>query len=113
MLSKDTLSKMGFFKRLVGKFSGSEFGKKLIGKSARAAHHVIGKVEHHYGNLKKSLPEGVRNGLNALENDMHFAKDTKASYAAAKSDLRHLSDHDKAYWGSSVPGNHYSMQKAY
>jgi hypothetical protein len=82
---------MGFFDRLIGKFTNSDLGKKIIGKTAHAAKHVIGKVEHAYKGFKHSMPTGVQNAMNALENDINFAKDTKASYAAAKQDLEHYS----------------------
>lgn len=86
---------MGFFKRLIGKFAGSDIGKKIIGKTARAAHTLIGKVEHTYGNIKRGLPQFVQDGLNKYENDSNFARDTKASYAAAKQDIADHLDHDK------------------
>lgn len=86
---------MSWFKRLIGKFAGSDLGKKIIGKTARAIHTVVGKAEHHYGNLKKELPAGIRNGLNSLENDSNFAKDTKAAYANAKEQLGHYSTIDE------------------
>lgn len=98
----------GFFKRLIGKFAGSDFGKKIIGKTARAAHNIIGKAEHHYGNLKKALPSSIRDGLNTMENDMNFAKDTKASYATAKAGLNSIADNPGMV--SDYIKGHYSMR---
>lgn len=82
----------GFFKRLIGKFAGSDFGKKIIGKTAKAAHTIIGKAERVYHGVKKSLPSAIQGGINALENDMNFAKDTKAAYATAKRDIGYAAD---------------------
>lgn len=82
----------GFFKRLIGKFAGSDFGKKIIGKTAQAAHTVIGKAERAYHGVKKSLPSSIQNGINSLENDIGFAKDTKQAYRAAREDIGRIAD---------------------
>lgn len=98
----------GFFKRLIGKFAGSDLGKKIIGKTARAAHTVIGKAERLYHGVKKSLPSGIQDSLNSLENDVNFAKDTKASYASAKAGLDSIADNPGI--ASDYIKGHYRMR---
>lgn len=86
---------MSWFKRLIGKLSGSDIGRKIIGKTAKAASGLIGKAENAYGGFKKSLPSSIQNGLSALENDPSFARDTKASYHQAKREIEGYHDYDK------------------
>lgn len=73
----------GWLHRVIGKIAGSDFGRKLIGKTAHHAKVVIGKLERGWAHAQTHAP-AVTNAIEHAADVLGVTKDAKNSYRAAK-----------------------------